>query len=243
MRVTNVDPHPNFRLGDVHEQADFARVTHAQLHDRHFCAVSEIEQRKWQTEVVVQIALVLRDPVPTRKELGNRFLRRRLSGTASDGNHLGRRLAPYEAREVLESRRSVGYFDDEGRLIRIKVPFIDGSAGLHHDAGRSTCQGVANKRMPIALSNNREKQIPWRKRSRIDREAIDPAVLRTSGKLPARRRHDHRRRQYHHRGRHLARLRRPRATPAQRSSRDRAVVERQHAIANLLILFVALARD
>ncbi len=43
MRVSNVGPDPNRRLGDVFEQPNFTGVIHPQLHDSRLGAMSELE--------------------------------------------------------------------------------------------------------------------------------------------------------------------------------------------------------
>ena len=56
VRVADVGPDADVRLGDADERADFARVIHPELDDRHVRPVPQLQQRQRQTDVVVQVA-------------------------------------------------------------------------------------------------------------------------------------------------------------------------------------------
>ena len=58
VRVADVRPDPDVRLGDADERPDFAWMIHAQLDDRHVRLVPQFEQRERQADVVVEIPLV-----------------------------------------------------------------------------------------------------------------------------------------------------------------------------------------
>ena len=79
VRVADVGPDADLRLGDADERADLARMIHAELDDRDVRSRPQLEQRQRQADVVVQVALVPEHPVPRRQELRRDFLRRRLA--------------------------------------------------------------------------------------------------------------------------------------------------------------------
>ena len=106
VRVADVGPHADVRLRDADERADFAGMIHAELDDRHLRPRPQLEERERQADVVVQVPLVAKHPVPRRQKLRRDFLRRRLARAAGDRHDPRARSPPDVARHVLQRRAS-----------------------------------------------------------------------------------------------------------------------------------------
>ena len=106
VRVADVGPHADLRFGDVDERSDFSGMIHAELDHCHFGSRPQLEERERQADVVVQVSLVAKHPVPRRQKLRRDFLGRRLSCAAGDRHDLRSGSPPHVARDVLQCRAS-----------------------------------------------------------------------------------------------------------------------------------------
>ena len=88
VRVADVDPDADVRLGDADERPNLAGVIHAELDDGDIRGVDELGQRERQADVVVEVAAVAVDAEARRQQVGRHFLRRRLAGAAGDRDDL-----------------------------------------------------------------------------------------------------------------------------------------------------------
>ena len=77
-------------VGNRDQRADLPGVIHPQFHHRDVRPVAQLHQRQRQTDVVVQIPLVLHHRESRGQERRDGFLRRRLSRAARDRDHLRR---------------------------------------------------------------------------------------------------------------------------------------------------------
>ncbi len=104
VRVSDIGPHADVRLGNFDEPSDFSRVIHAQLHHRDVRPRRQLEQRERQADVVVQVPGVAIHRVSRREERRRCFLRRRLARASRNRDDVGARLPPHVVAEPLERR-------------------------------------------------------------------------------------------------------------------------------------------
>ena len=86
VRLADVRPHTDIGLGDAHQRADLPGVVHAQLDDRNLRLPPQLDERRRQPDVVVEVPAVADHAVPRLEKLTRHFLRRRLPGAAGDGD-------------------------------------------------------------------------------------------------------------------------------------------------------------
>ena len=239
VRIADVGPHPHVRLGDPDEHANFARVVHAELHHRHVRAVPQLQQRQRQPEVVVQVPGVLHHRERAFEQRRHRLLRGRLPGAAGNRHHP---CAPTARRTARPSSCSAA-------VVSATCTTAAGAS-----AGRSNRGWPRRRDAPCprrrARTRARRARRRWRRtpgrarssasrsRTRVGSTSESPAITRPFMAVAMRA---------------AVRTVRVAAPPTPPSSLRPAsrqgcschgdVVERQHAIANLLVLLVPLAGD
>ena len=88
MRFADVGPHPDLRLRDADERADFSGMIHAEFDHRHLRSRPQLEERERQADVVVEVPRVAKYPISRRKKFRRDFLCRRLPSATRDRDDL-----------------------------------------------------------------------------------------------------------------------------------------------------------
>ena len=229
------------------QRADLAGVIHAQFDDGDLRPLPQLDERQRQPDVVVEVPAVAHHAIPRRQKLRRHFLRRGLAGAAGDRHDLAcpTRAAPRAPAPAAPRVVSSTSIDDRRRRSGTaeRAPRPRGTttpAGARVDRRRRELVRRRTARRECATNSSPGASV---------RVSIDTP----SNSRVADRRDDHR--AAHGRGdpvrasaelatvaasSHDARVRPP---ARQRLARHRHVVERQHAIADHLVLLVPLAGD
>ena len=175
MRLADVRPHPDVRLGDAYQRADLSGVIHPQLDDRDLRPLSQLDQRQRQTDVVVEVPLLRITRYARRQKLRRHFLRRGLPRAACDRHDLraptpAALAAPAPAAPTIVSSTSMTTRIDcrPGTVEALARP----RPRFDHDASRRRPQRLRRQnplRRTARLESRRTAR--RRRRSRIDRNA------------------------------------------------------------------------
>ena len=253
MRLADVRPHPDVRLGDAHQRADLAGVIHPQFDDRNLRPLPQLDQRQRQPDVVVEVPAVADHPVARREKLRRHFLRRGLARAAGDRHDLRARLragprapAPAAPRSCRRPRSRPASAARAARASRK-------SSARPPPARRRRRAGVDRRRRelravePLAADRRRTARRP--QRPRVDRHACeltrgvagrDRAADRRGHPLPRSGRRTRRA------GPHRRVITRRPSCVRRRASASRATATSSNgstAVADHLVLLVALAGD
>ena len=175
VRVADVGPHADVRLGDADQRADFAGVIHAQLDDRDVRLVPQLEQRERQADVVVEIPLVPEHAVPRAQELRRHFLRRGLAGAAGDRHDSARRRRRRTSRATSCSATVVSVDADEHRAVRRAIAaarLTSSGQRVDQHSRRAACERVGDELVAVEpLAANGDEEVARGQRPRVDRDA------------------------------------------------------------------------
>ena len=179
VRVADVGPHADVRLGDADQRPDFAGMIHAELDHRDLRPRPQLQERERQADVVVQIPLVPEHPVTRRQELRRDFLRRGLARAAGDRDDRRARPPADVAREVLQRARRVLHLDEHGAGRR-SLPAAGGGRRLV-DQRPDAPRAPARRRR---TDGRRSARRGWRRRNRpapTVRESIETRPIACRG--------------------------------------------------------------
>ena len=95
MRVANIGDNSDLRFGERRQHTDFARMIHPEFQHAGFGSVGHTQQRKRQSQVVIQISRRLPHFEAGGEQLGDGIFGRGLAGASGDGDN---RLGPTAAR-------------------------------------------------------------------------------------------------------------------------------------------------
>ncbi len=201
VRVSDIGPHADVRLGNFDEPSDFSRVIHAQLHHRDVRPRRQLEQRERQADVVVQVPGVAIHRVSRREERRRCFLRRRLARASRNRDDVGARLAPHVVAEPLQPEQRVLHLDHHraGAIADLRPR-------RHHHADGAGLEARGRVRRAVEpLTAQRDEELPRRDLSRVGRERSDLAAGTASPQAAAAGLRHFRRRQHQRprRARHL----------------------------------------
>ena len=179
MGIADVEPHADFWLRESDQQPDFAGVVHPQFHHRHVCAMSQFEERQRQSQMVVQVPLVLRHLIPNREKRRQHLFRCRLTRAASDGDHGCAGCPSHVLAKRLQRNGRVLDLDQEPCAIDLDV-----RSTCNHGPACAERKRIGDKLVTVPRGDDREEEISCRQRSRVDREAVE-RQLRRSRQQPA----------------------------------------------------------
>ena len=211
MRVADVGPHTHVRRGDLDEPADLACVIHPQFHHGDVRRRPQLHQRQGQSDVIVQVPLVLHHREPCGQQRRDRLLRRRLAGAPGDRDDPRRDRGPHRVRQPLQRLERVVDLDEAGPQIRTRATSAVGRVLLSRPGGplqsgrpgkpslddrpnRAACEHVGDERMPVEpRATKRHEQIPGPQRPAVSDDVTNdrsprrrPAAPRLRRRPPSR---------------------------------------------------------
>ena len=102
MHGANVGHHTDLRQGDIAQKGNFTRNVEPHFKDSPLVAGTQLQDGKWQSDFVVQIARAFKCVVTLAEHLSDHFFCSGFAYAACNSNHTDVQLATPEAGDLLQ---------------------------------------------------------------------------------------------------------------------------------------------